>query len=115
MDELERKYVQEVKDLLSSVDLKLLELLKTESKETFMTEEIIKKNEKDPTTYQESFICPIGVVTEKAVQILNGNKFAWIPKKCIKNLDKIVVKEGSQPEIIVHEWFASKVEWKVSE
>ena len=42
MDEIERKYVQEVRDLLSSVDLKLLELLKTESKETFMKEEVIK-------------------------------------------------------------------------
>ena len=46
MDEIERKYVEEVRDLLSSVDLKLLELLKTESKETFMTEEIIKKETK---------------------------------------------------------------------
>lgn len=43
MDDVERKYVQEVRDLLSSVDLKLLELLKTESKELFITEEVIKK------------------------------------------------------------------------
>ena len=43
MDDLERKYVKEVKDLLSSVELKILELLKKESKKTFMNEEIYYK------------------------------------------------------------------------
>ena len=51
MDDIERKYVQEVRDLLSSVDLKLLELLKTESIETFVKEEIIKKESQESKTF----------------------------------------------------------------
>ena len=62
---------------------------------------------------QTSYICKIGIVTEKAVGILNSDasKIAWIPKKAIKNLDKIVVIQGLTPEIIVHDWFAYKVKW----
>ena len=43
MDNGERKRLLEVQDLLSSVNLKILEMLKTESRETFMSEEIITK------------------------------------------------------------------------
>ncbi len=43
MDEVERKRLIEVRDLLSSVDFKILEMLKTETKELFITEKIIEK------------------------------------------------------------------------
>ena len=46
MDEIERKYLNEIKDLLSSVNAKIFELLKTESKETFLEETIEVKDEK---------------------------------------------------------------------
>ncbi len=47
MDEAERKRLLEVRDLLSSVDLKILEMLKVESRETFMTQEIIAGSKED--------------------------------------------------------------------
>ncbi len=40
MDEVERKRLLEVADLLSSVNVKILEMLKTKSRETFMTEHV---------------------------------------------------------------------------
>ncbi len=40
MDEVERKRLLEVADLLSSVNVKIFEMLKTKSRETFMTEHV---------------------------------------------------------------------------
>ena len=40
MDDIEVKYIEEVRDLLSSAELKLMELLKRESKEVYVKEVI---------------------------------------------------------------------------
>ena len=48
MDELEKKYLTEVRDLLSSIDLKILEMLKTKTRDTFITEVREEKGFADP-------------------------------------------------------------------
>jgi hypothetical protein len=60
---------------------------------------------------KESIEAPIFKVTAKAVGIQGeGNLIAWIPKKAIENLDKIVVNEGDIVELQLASWFT--LEWK---
>ena len=63
-------------------------------------------------TVNESIKGTVSLVTEKAVKIIVGDKYAWIPKKCVANLDKIALEEGSTPEIDLVGWFQKKIEWK---
>jgi len=71
MDEIERKRIKEVRDLLSSVDLKLLELLKTESKETFMTQEVISKKPDNPTLGD-------GIPMDAKLPATDSDEIIWI-------------------------------------
>ena len=54
----------------------------------------------------------VGILTEKAVQIIVGKQFAWIPKKAIKNLNRIVLNQGGDAKLEIVDWFIEKVEWK---
>ena len=91
-----------------SRDLKLMfMMLKPESQETIVKELIETK-----TAVVESIQGTVSLVTEKAVKIIVGDKYAWIPKKCVANLDKIVLEEGSTQEIELVGWFQKKIEWK---
>ena len=54
----------------------------------------------------------VGILTEKAVQIIVGKQFAWIPKKAIKNLDRLVLNQGGDAKLEITDWFIEKVEWK---
>lgn len=47
--------------------------------------------------------------TEKALLIVdaNGNREAWIPKKCIKSGDVKSTK------FVIHDWFIEKIGWSV--
>ena len=54
----------------------------------------------------------VGIITEKAVKIHAGNKFAWIPKKAIKNLNRIAVIQEQEAALEIEDWFIEKVEWK---
>ena len=71
------------------------------------------KKEFESTLVETEFDCTIANVTDKAVKAIVGNRYAWIPKKCIKNLDKIVLVEGKKANLIVQDWFINKVEWRV--
>ena len=57
----------------------------------------------------------IGILTEKAVQIIVGDQFAWIPKKAVKNLNRIVLNQGGDAKLEIVDWFMEKVEWKSNE
>ena len=57
----------------------------------------------------------IGILTEKAVQIIVGDQFAWIPKKAVKNLNRIVLNQGGDAKLEIVDWFIEKVEWKSNE
>ena len=57
----------------------------------------------------------IGILTEKAVQISVGDQFAWIPKKAVKNLNRIVLNQGGDAKLEIVDWFIEKVEWKSNE
>jgi len=62
-------------------------------------------------TVVESITAPIFRVTQKAVGIKDDEgMIAWIPKKAIENLDKIVVEEGDTVELKLASWFT--LEWK---
>ena len=109
MDDIEVKYIEEVRDLLSSAELKLMELLKRESKAVFV-EEVKQK-------IVETIDAEVGVITEKAVGVLNsdGSKICWIPKKAIKNLAKIAIEQGKGASLIIEDWFQSKIKWVKNE
>ena len=92
---------------LSADQKRLFEMLSPQSQETIVKELIETK-----TAVVESIQGTVSLVTEKAVKIIVGDKYAWIPKKCIANLDKIVLEVGSIPEIELVGWFQSKIEWK---
>ena len=53
MDDIEIKYIEEARDLLSSAELKLMELLRRESKETYVEEIITPQS-------VSNFTIPIG-------------------------------------------------------
>ena len=60
---------------------------------------------------KESIEASVFKVTAKAVGIQGeGNLIAWIPKKAIENLDKIVVNEGEIVDLKLASWFT--LEWK---
>ena len=95
---------------------KIIELLSERSKEV-LEEEITSEhvsgvNLEDNTVVSESIKGMVSVVTAKAVKVIVGKNYAWIPKKCVKNLDKIVLEEGKIPEIVLQDWFKEKIEWK---
>jgi len=98
------KKLDEILYIVKGFEAKLLSLLKPESQET------VKKELEN--TVSESIKGTVSLVTEKAVKIIVGSKYAWIPKKCVANLDKIVLEQDSTPEIELVKWFQSKVEWK---
>ena len=131
MDEKTKKYLVEIADLLSSAEAKIFELLQPGSKETFMTEEIVKKGEmtreegaqyekdhsdefdvKKETNAQETIQGLVRLVTELAVQIVVGINATWIPKSAIKNLNSIVLEQGKPVSADLAKWFVPKVEWK---
>ena len=96
--------MDEILFVVKGLEAKLLSLLKPESQE-----KVIKEIE---NTVNESIKGTVSLVTEKAVKIIVGSKYAWIPKKCVANLDKIVLEQDSTPEIELVKWFQSKIEWK---
>ena len=89
---------------LSDNQKKIYALLSPESQET------VKKELENIVS--ESIKGTVSLVTEKAVKIIVGSKYAWIPKKCIANLDKIMLEQDSNVEIELVQWFYSKIEWK---
>lgn len=91
---------------LSDNQKKIYALLAPESQET------VRKEFELPET-KESVEAEVGVITEKAVGILNHDKskICWIPKKAIKNLDKIAIEQGKRAELTIENWFQSKVKW----
>ena len=109
MDDTEIKYIEEVRDLLSSCELKLMELLKRESRAVFV------KEVKQKTI--ETIDAEVGVITQKAVGVLNsdGSKICWIPKKAISNLNKIAIEQGKGASLIIEDWFQSKIKWVENE
>ena len=96
-----------------SRDLKLMfMMLKPESQETIVKELIETK-----TAVVENLEAEVGVITEKAVGILNsdGSKICWIPKKAIKNLAKIAIEQGKRADLLIEDWFQSKIKWVKNE
>lgn len=65
------------------------------------------------TTVHESIVAEVGIITEKAVGVINhdGSEICWIPKSAIKNLAKIAIQQGKTSELVIADWFQSKVEW----
>ena len=74
--------------------------------------EVQKELVEETTTVAETITGTVQIVTEKAIKIIVGTKYAWIPKKCIKNLDKIALEQDHIAEIIPLDWFKEKIEWK---
>ena len=91
--------------------IRIIDMLSDRSKEIAKVE--LKKEAPEITsTVSESIKGRILGVTAKAVKIEVGEKFAWIPKSAVKNLDKIVVVEGDPAELEIHNWFKEKLEWQ---
>lgn len=110
------KKLDEILFILSGLEKKILEMLKPASQETFKKE--LKETLVDELPgLHESIEAEVGVITAKAVGLLshNGDKICWIPKKAITNLDKIVVEQGKRADLLIEDWFQSKVKWVKNE
>lgn len=83
-----------------------------EGKNQVQSSPMVKAETLPKISVSETITGEIINITEKAARIQVGNKNAWIPKKCIANLDKIVLEEGKEATIKIQEWFIEKVEWK---
>lgn len=116
MDEVERKRLLEVQDLLSSVNLKILEMLKSESRETFMTEEIIAKN----VSGEDSGVLKnvkIILETEKAfiVNLIGTNLTAVVAKS---HLAVKYSKDDVRKDLVFKDerkWALDKLKWEEKE
>jgi hypothetical protein len=104
------KKLDEILFIVKGFEAKLLSMLKPESQETV-------KKELELPDITETIEAEVGVITEKAVGVLNhdGSKICWIPKKAIANLDKIVIDQGKSANLLIADWFQSKIKWVKNE
>jgi hypothetical protein len=105
----------EILEVCKSID-KLTEELKRIADFLIATKSIPErestKKMEDLPVVKDEITTDIFRITQKAVGIKweSQGLIAWIPKKAIENLDKIVIEEGKRVTLKLASWFT--LEWK---